>query len=128
MAKVIIKKKRFSKVATVAVPDVLLKHAKKEGNDSVLYADVTPNRMVLTSTPNTLNVTLKNGDEVTYGKCSGFFVFRGDIFYRVKGSAGKSIVTGEAFAEYIKSKYPEEFQKTTMSAIANIVVQSLNVI
>ena len=42
--------------------------------------------------------------EVNYGKVTGFFTFRGDIFYRAKGVAAKEVKSGISFVEFIVTK------------------------
>ena len=64
---------------------------------------------------------------INYGKVTGFFAFRGDIFYRAKGVAAKEVKSGISFVEFIKDKYPKDFTKAKMSEVSNLAVTILEV-
>ena len=39
------------------------------------------------------------GEDVTYKEAEGFFVYNGEVFYKVKGGAGKNICAEQGIPE-----------------------------
>jgi hypothetical protein len=67
--------------------------------------------------------------EVEYGSVIGFFEFRGEIFFRAKGSAGKKISDfTTSFTDAIKEKYPDEFGKILSTEVSALKVIPLKVV
>ena len=69
-----------------------------------------------------LCVKLDKTGESSYKEfAEGFFGFRGDLYYRVKGQAGKNVQTGVTFTTDVKEKYPDEFGKMTPSKLSDAI-------
>ena len=67
-------------------------------------------------------------EEVSYKNVSGLFCFRGEVYYKPNGGAGKSLTANDvAFGNSIKERFPEEFENCTLQAIGAVMVQPLDV-
>lgn len=77
------------------------------------------------NTPTVITLEPK-GDEVTYGKVAGFFKFRDVVYYRSRGSAGRTI-DNEAlsFTDSLLRLYPNEFDNASAKDISEVLVQPL---
>lgn len=132
--KVVIKNKLFKK-PTIEIPEEVLCKCvpvKSDSKDKTIYVGSYPGYLELRAKlppvdESVANIPLYFGSSksCTYKEVLGFFSFRGDIFYRVKGSAGKSVKTGAAFTDFIKEKYPDEFGKCKVSDISVLEVMPL---
>lgn len=63
------------------------------------------------------------GEEVTYKEAEGFFVYNGEVFYKVKGGAGKNIKTGKNFSEMVAETV--EGEAFTAKSISTTMVKLL---
>ena len=132
--KFVIKNKLFKK-PTIEIPEEVLCKCvpvKSDSKDKTIYIGICPGHMELRAKlppvdDSVANISLypKSEKACTYKEVLGFFSFRGDIFYRVKGSAGKSVKTGSSFTDFIKEKYPDEFGKCKVSDISALEVMPL---
>ena len=138
--KKVILKNKFFKKPSIEIPEDLLTKCAPAGNtskDKIIYIGTETGLMEVRAILPSVNESLKeneiisltnDGDEVIYKEVTGFFSFRGDKFYRVKGAAGKSIKDNKSFTDFLKEKYPEEFCKCKVSDISTLKVQPLKVI
>lgn len=68
----------------------------------------------------------KTGNKVTYGEVVGYFEFRNEIYYKVKGSSGRNVKDLEKpFTAKIKELYPDEFKDYLAKDIRSIIVNEL---
>lgn len=67
----------------------------------------------------------KTNCEVPYKEVTGFFLYRGVAYYRVKGVAGKSLDDNKSFTEKIKELYPEEYGEVSAAQVSDIMVVPL---
>lgn len=132
--KVFIKESLFKKPSIKIPSKIFKKCASLESNSKIKIgfvaeaADQLIFSTKLVSPVKTDDFTLafnKSGKKCTYKDSVGFFAFRSDIFYRVKGSAGKSVVNGESFSDFIKKKYPDEFKNYKATEVSKIMVTPL---
>ena len=72
-------------------------------------------------------ITLKpTGNEVTYGKVAGFFKFRDVVYYRSRGSAGRTLDSKSlSFTDSLLQLYPNEFDDASAKDISEVLVQPL---
>lgn len=129
--KVFIKKKAFKK-PSLELPEDFVNGLAKDGNAGyTVYMTQGKDTITLSSKlpdPGNKTFTLKPaGVTVTYKDAIGFFEFKGDVFYRAKGAAGKNIYTDESFTDYIKVKH-DEFVDLTSKDISTLTVQPLIVV
>ena len=69
------------------------------------------------------------GESTTYGCVLGFFEFRGEIYYRARGAAGRKVDNNDkSFTDSIKELYPDEFKDYTPAKVCTIKVTPLKVI
>lgn len=74
-------------------------------------------------------VLTPDGEEVTYGNVIGFFKFRDTVYYRAKGTAGRTLdETSLSFTDSIRELYPEEFENASIRDISNMLVQPLRLV
>ena len=78
--------------------------------------------------PDCLIKLSENVETVPYKDVTGFFNFRGEVYYKAKGSAGKLISDDEtSFSNSVKQRFPEEFENFTLQKIGYIEVTPLKV-
>ena len=131
----LLKKGIFSKkIPVIQLPSSFVTRCDNEDGDTIVHGFMYDSDTIVLSTKedNELvsgyGIKFKETDnEVNYGKVTGFFTFRGDIFYRAKGVAAKEVKSGISFVEFIKDKYPEDFAKAKMSEVSNLTVTLLEV-
>ena len=132
--KVFIKESLFKKPSIKIPSKIFKKCTPSESNSNVKigYVGETADQLIFSSKPVSPvkidDFTLafnKSGKKCTYKDSVGFFAFRSDIFYRVKGSAGKSVVNGESFSDFIRKKYPDEFKDYKAAEVSKIMVTPL---
>lgn len=130
LVKKIIIKKGFFKKPSYKFSEGFLKKCVPSGTDSksvVAYVEEADDQIVISAkSTNGITVQLEEvPTRVSYKEAVGFFSFRGDLFYRSKGAAGKSIKGDINFSEFVKTNYPEEFKSAISSDISNIQVVQL---
>ena len=88
--------------------------------DSILdECDETPDYLIRLS---------ENEGTVPYKDVTGFFNFRGEIYYKANKGAGKLIHGDEtSFSNSVKERFPEEFENFTLQKIGYIEVTPLKV-
>ena len=73
-------------------------------------------------------IELERGEnDVIYADVSGFFEFRGEVYYRYNGSPARHIYDNMKFSEKIKANYPEEFALITSTGLSLINVRPVYV-
>lgn len=137
ISKVIIKKKLFGK-PSVKIPERIFKKCKSLNSDDktkIGFILEGENEVTFAVTPPPidpwfarLSLYAERCDNVViYKDVTGFFSYREHVFYRAKGSAGKSVTTNQTFTDFIKSKYPTEFENSKASDISKLKVTPLRV-
>ena len=72
---------------------------------------------------------IKATTQIEYSKITGFFEFRGQLYYRAKGVAARNINDlNKSFTDNIRELYPDEFVNSTMKDIGLIMVTPVKVI
>lgn len=69
------------------------------------------------------------GSVMKYCEVTGFFEFRGEVYYRAKGVSARNLYdVDKSFTEKIKELYPEEFCNVKAVDISNLLVQPLKAV
>ena len=132
------------------LPDGFLKnHEEKSGKATPIYGQCNDDFIIVSTSeralekkecyvkelltdeirvPDELVKLVVDGEEVPYKEVVGFFSFRGEVYYKVKGGAGKLLSDGETnFTNDVRDRFPEEFDNYTMPKMGNIMVKPLKV-
>ena len=131
--------------------DFLKAHGEKDGRAVPITGYCTEDFLVLSSSTRALKkkqniidkllyskddeepdfvIELKEtGEEVAYKDVTGFFSFKGEIYHKSKGAAGKHVRNTElTFSDSIKERFPEDFGNYTGPKIGTIIVKPLEAV
>ena len=141
--KINIKQGIFKKSSYVEIPDEFVAQCEIEDNKPIATQRANKNFIlisndadlldkkkescdVLFSNDNIVPITLHRGKHaIIYKDILGFFEFRGEIYYRAKGVAGRHLKSDMPFSAKIKELYPEDYKDALASEISNIEVTPL---
>lgn len=143
MKKVKLKKGFLKKQFSVEVPEDFVGNCEVEKNEWIALSRFNKNFVLLSNNEDLLNkkseavdtifagddcvpITLHRGKKaIIYKDILGFFEFRGEIYYRAKGVAGRHLKSDMPFSAKIKELYPEDFADALSTEISNLEVTPL---